>query len=103
MLEGIPADLLLQGGAATILAMAVLAIIRGILVPRTLLDKLLTLHAERLAEASERADEWKQIATTAMAAGAEKDRQLETLLEVGRTTNALLEGIKRASSGERPI
>lgn len=98
MLEGIAPELLIQGGAATLLAAAVLGVMRGWLVPGSSVDKMLTLHGERLAEERARGDEWKAIATTAIAAAAEKDRQLEQLLEVGRTTNAFLDGLKRSAT-----
>lgn len=103
MLEGLAPELLIQGGAATILAVTVLGIIRGWLVPGTSMDKMLTLHSERLAEERARGDEWKQIATTALTAAAAKDKQLDQLLEVGRTTNALVEGLRRsaAAGGDR--
>lgn len=99
MIEGLPAEWLAQGSAVTILGITVLGVLRGWLVPGRSLEQMLTLHAERLAEAHTRGDEWRQIAETAIAAGAEKDRQIEQLLEVGRTTNALLEGLRAASDG----
>lgn len=103
MFEGIAPEALMQGGAVAILAVAVLGILRGWLVPGTSMDKMLTLHGERLAEERARGDEWKEIATTALAAATEKDRQLDQLLEVGRTQVALLEGLRKsaAAGGER--
>lgn len=98
MLEGIPSELLVQGGAVAILAVTVLGIIRGWLVPASSLEKMLTLHAERLQEAHERADEWKGVAKVAITAAAEKDHQLSQLLEVGRTQVALLEGMRKSAA-----
>jgi hypothetical protein len=62
VLDGIPATMIANAGALGILAVAVLGVLRGWLVPGSSLDKMLTLHKERLAQETARGDEWKAAA-----------------------------------------
>jgi hypothetical protein len=87
----------LQGGAVTVLVGVFWAVLRGGLVPGRVLNEMLRLHAERLAEANSRGDEWRQTAEAAAARADELGRQLDSLLEVGRTTTALIESLKRVT------
>ena len=96
-LPDIAPSALLQGGAVTILAGVFWAVLRGVLVPGRMLNEMLRLHAERLTEEKARGDEWRSVAQAASARADEMGRQLDKLLEVGQTTNALIESLKRIS------
>ena len=95
MFEDIPGDLLTQGGAVGILAVTVLGIVRGWLVPGSSMDKMLAVHELRLAEERARGDEWRAVARAAMARAAERDRQTELLLGVLTTTTTLMESLRQ--------
>lgn len=96
-LWGIPGEVVVQGGAVGVLILAVVGLMLGRIVPRRSVTDLLTLHAERLADEKARGDEWKATAKATEVRNDELARQLSELLEVGHTTNALIEGLKRAS------
>jgi hypothetical protein len=96
MLEGLPSSLLANAGAVGILAVAVLGILRGWLVPGRSLDQMLALHKERLDQEKARGDEWRAVAETASARADERDRQTEKLLEVIASTSAVLGAVQRA-------
>jgi hypothetical protein len=101
MLTGVPASLLANAGAVGILAIAVLGVLRGWLVPGKSLDKLLTLHAERLAQEKERGDEWKEVARLATQRADERDKQTERLLDVINSTVTVLEALRRAAEAPK--
>lgn len=96
MLEGLPASLLANAGAVGVLAVAVLGVLRGWLVPGRSLDAMLDLHKERLAEEKARGDEWRDAARVASSRADELQKQAEKLLEVVNTTVALLETLRRS-------
>lgn len=95
MIDGIPAEVITQGGAWTIIAIGILAIIRGMLVPRSMVEKLLAVYDELLRVSDQRGDDWRDIANTNTATIKEHGAQLEQLLEGNRTNNAILESIRQ--------
>lgn len=104
-LFGIPGSVIAQGGAVGVLIFAVLAILMGRLHPDRTLDRIERVHSERLAEEKARGDEWKAFGQTQGQRNEVLAQQLAELTEVGRTTNALIEGLKKAGeqrSGRRP-
>lgn len=104
-LFGIPGTVIVQGGAVGVLFFAVLAILLGKLHPDRTLDRIEKVHSERLAEEKARGDEWKAFGQAQGQRNEVLAQQLAELTEVGRTTNALIEGLKQAAeqrSGRRP-
>ncbi len=97
MLAGIPTTLLTNAGAVGILAIAVLGILRGWLVPGRSLDKLLEQHDLRYQQEKERGDEWKEVALKATERADERDKQTEQLLKVTSATVAALEAMRKAA------
>lgn len=97
LLDAIPSSLLANAGAVGILAVAVLGVLRGWLVPGKSLDAMLAVHKERLDGEKARGDEWKGVAQTAIARADERDKQTEKLLEVVNTTIALMEALRRTA------
>lgn len=97
MFDGVPATLFTNAGAVGILAIAVLGVLRGWLVPGKSLDAMLGVHRERLEQERARGDEWKVTAQTAIARADERDKQTEKLLEVVNTTIALMETLRRTA------
>lgn len=96
MLDGLPSSLLANAGAVGILAVAVLGILRGWLVPGRSLDQMLNLHKERLEQEKARGDEWRGVAETATRRADERDKQTERLLEVIASTAAVMTAVQRA-------
>jgi hypothetical protein len=104
-LFGIPGTIIVQGGAVTVLLVVVLAIVTGRLVPRKVLIDVRKDRDARLKERdalvlAERArgDEWRAAAQAQDARNDVQSQQIQQLMEIGRTTNALIEGLKRASA-----
>jgi hypothetical protein len=101
VLDGIPATLTANAGAVGILAIAVLGVLRGWLVPGRSLDTMLTLHRERLEQETARGDEWRAAALKERERADARDQQTEKLLEVVSTTIALMETLKRTAQETR--
>jgi hypothetical protein len=104
-LLGIPSTVLVQGGAAAVLLLAVLLILLGRLHPDRTLDRIEKVHTDRLAQEKTRGDEWKAFGQAQGERNELLAQQLAELTEVGRTTNALIEGLRKATeqrSGRRP-
>lgn len=97
MLADIPTALLTNAGAVGILAVAVLGILRGWLVPGSSLDKLLQVHEARLVEEKARGDEWRAAYEAATKRADERDSQTEQLLKVTNATVAALEALRRTA------
>lgn len=100
-LFGIPGAVLIQGGAVGVLILVVLAIITGRLVPRRSVDDVRADRDARLAEARARGDEWRAAAQTQDARNDLLSEQVAQLLDATRTTNALIEGLRKASEARR--
>jgi hypothetical protein len=104
-LFGIPGTVIVQGGAVGVLFFAVLAVLLGKLHPDRTVDRIEKVHSERLSEEKTRGDEWKAFGQAQGERNELLAQQLAELTEVGRTTNALIEGLKTATvqrSGRRP-
>lgn len=97
VLTEIPWNLLGNLGVGSIVAIAVLGVLRGWLVPGKSLDAMLAVHRERLDSEKARGDEWREVAQTAVARADERDKQTEKLLEVVNTTIALMDTLRRAA------
>ena len=96
-LFGIPGAALIQGGAAAILAFTVLLIFLGKLVPSRTLDRIEKVYTDQLAAEKARGDEWRAAHGAQEKRNEVQTQQIAELSEVGRTTNALIEGLKQAS------
>lgn len=95
-LFGVPGVVLIQGGAASILALTVLWVLLGKLYPVRTVDRIDKSHAERLAQETVRGNEWKAFGEAQGARNELLAEQLAELTEVARTTNALIEGLRQA-------
>lgn len=100
-LLGLPASIVIQGGAVGVLALFVLGILTGRLVPRKSLEDVRTDRDARLAESQARGDEWRAAAHAQDERNDVLARQLTELLNANRTTNALIEGLRQASQEKR--
>jgi hypothetical protein len=104
-LFGIPGTVIVQGGAVGVLFFAVLAVLLGRLHPDRTVDRIEKGHADRLSQEKARGDEWKAFGQAQGERNELLAQQLAELTEVGRTTNALIEGLKKAAEqrpGRRP-
>jgi hypothetical protein len=94
------ANLLLQGGAATIVIFIVLLIIRGSLVPRSVLEDVRSDRDARLAEVVAERDTWREAHRVSEAARIEAQSQVGELLELSRTADHVLRSIRGEVHGD---
>lgn len=100
-LFGIPGAVIVQGGAVGVLFFVILLIVMGRLHPDRTLDRIEKVLAQQLAEEKARGDEWKAFGQAQGQRNEVLAQQLADLTEVGRTQNALIEGLKLASEQRR--
>ncbi len=96
-----------SGALVMLIVFAVLAVWRGWLVPRGTVDEIVSandrvaaVQAERLVDSKAREEEWRAAWTAERARGQLQDRQIDELLELARTTDAALRGLKTAAKGQ---
>jgi hypothetical protein len=77
-------------GATGLLALAVILIFRGSLVPRSTVDQMRKDKDDQIAM-------WKNAFETSQQAVALKDRQIDTLLEAARTTTHVVTAVSEAA------
>jgi hypothetical protein len=97
----------IDGGAlVSLVAIAILAVWRGWLVPRITLDRIEAsnarveeVQAQRLADSKTREHEWRDAWTAEKARGDLQAEQIGELLELARTTEAALRALKLTAGG----
>ncbi|MGW2739137.1 hypothetical protein ACWC4D_33680 [Streptomyces sp. NPDC001288] len=89
-----------QGGAIAILALAVLLILRGHLVPRSVLEDVRKDRDDRLAELSAERDKWRDAHKESEAARVEAQSQVGELLELSRTADYVLRALRGEVHGD---
>lgn len=94
------------GALVALITLAVLAVWRGWLVPRVTVEQLAQatiriegVQAQRLADSQQREEEWRAAWNTERARGDLQADQIGELLELARTTDASLRGLKTATGG----
>lgn len=100
-LFGVPGELIVQGGASALLLFVGLLVILGFLPSRRELRDVRADRDARLREEKARGDEWRAVAKAQDERNDVLAAQLVELLEVGRTTNAFIDGLRRAATEER--
>lgn len=88
----------LQGGAGALVTLAVVMLFRGLLWPRSGVEKLTSLYDQRIQEVKEEAKEWKAAWQTSQENLALLAKQNSDLLEQGRTTEQVLRALQAAST-----
>jgi len=83
------------GGAVAILGAVVYAILRGALVPRRTLDRIVRGYEERVTEAQTREAQWREVALTA-------SRQTDRLLVTAHVAEATLSALPTDGTGAGP-
>lgn len=101
-LWGVAGEVIVQGGAAAVLLLVGLLIVLGFLPSRREVRDLRADRDARLAEEKARGDEWRAAAQAQDERNDVLTGQVAELLEIGRTTNSLIEGLRRASEQRRP-
>lgn len=107
-LAGVPGAVWANLGWSAVALAAVIAILRGLLVPKVSVDALLALHQkaldqthalhkERLEQAERRGDEWKSVAEKASARADSFSSQNETMLGAITETTKLLGAMRRVA------
>jgi hypothetical protein len=96
-----------SGALVTLIAFAVLAVYRGWLVPKATVDQITAandrvaaVQSERLDDSRSREEEWRAAWTAERARGDLQEKQIDELLELARTTDAALRGLKTAAKGQ---
>jgi len=97
----------IDGGAlVSLVAVAILSVWRGWLVPRVTLDRMEqstgrveTVQAQRLADSQEREHEWREAWLKEKARGDLQADQISELLELARTTDSALRALKTTAGG----
>lgn len=90
----------LQGGAAAILALVVLFILVGRLVPRATVNDVRADRDARIAELAQERDTWRAAYMEEAAARRVAQDQVGELLEFGRTADHVLRSLPRPALGE---
>lgn len=90
-----------QGGALAIL-LAVLwwffrMIATGALVPRKVVDDMITVHADRLADKRDQIAEWREAHRISEVAREKQDTALREALELAKVTEAAMRGFRSAA------
>jgi len=92
---------------STLVAMGILAIFRGWLVPRRVLDALVKASADRVSDAGERvtsadktAAEWKDAYLAEAKINDVQARQITQLLDASRATQAVIAAIPKAMGND---
>lgn len=89
-----------QGGAVAILALVVLFIIRGSLVPRSVLDDVRKDRDTRVAEILAERDTWRDAHRESERARVEAQSQVGELLELSRTADHVLRSLRGEVPGD---
>lgn len=89
-----------QGGAAAILALVVLFILLGRLVPRSVLEDVRKDRDDRVAEIRAEKNTWQAAHRESEAARIEAQNQVGELLELSRTADRVLRAIRGEVPGD---
>lgn len=89
-----------QGGAAALVALVVLLILLGRLVPRSVLQDVRSDRDARLAEISAERDTWRDAHKESEAARIEAQAQVGELLELSRTADHVLRSLRGEVPGD---
>lgn len=89
-----------QGGAAALVTLVVLLILRGALVPRSVLEDVRKDRDSRVAEVLAERDTWRDAHRESEAARMESQAQVGELLELSRTADHVLRAIRGEVPGD---
>lgn len=89
-----------QGGAAAILALVVLFILLGRLVPRSVLEDVRKDRDDRVSEIRAERDTWRDAHRESEAARIEAQNQVGELLELSRTADHVLRSLRGEVPGD---
>ena len=91
-----------QLSAGALLGLLILSIIRGVLVPRTVLDGWTQLWEARLAAKAADVKAWRELAESERIRADRSEDQNRKLMEIGETTLRVLQALPgRDSGGDR--
>jgi len=90
---------LTQGGAGAALLLVVIFILRGLLVPASVLKQMREEADKRVGEALRVAKIWEEAFSKLEARGDKQEEALRECLEVGKASLAILQAVRNASHG----
>ncbi|QKW31417.1 hypothetical protein HUT11_35215 (plasmid) [Streptomyces seoulensis] len=93
-------NLLVQGGAAAIVTLIVLLILRGSIVSRAVLEDVRKDRDARIAELAAERDAWREAYRQSDAARIEAQAQVKELLELSRVADHVLRSLRGEVSGD---
>lgn len=93
-LWGIPGTAFLQGGAGTVLAVFIAAILTGRLVPRQVVEDVRRDRDARLDEWRAQVDQWREAYRIECQAREQLATQVDDLLEVARATERVVQAMQ---------
>ncbi len=95
LIGDIPNTVITNGGAAGILALAVLAVLRGWLVPRKVLEEAREDREARLVDMRQQVDDWKAAFQASEQRATVLAGQVGELLELARATDEFVRSVPR--------
>ena len=98
-IQAIPAAFLRDAGAVAMLALGVFFIFTGRLRSQRSIDETVSLQSERVADQRAVAESWRQAWIASEEARREQHSTLIELLELARTTDAILESLNANGGG----
>lgn len=88
--------------ATTVLAITVLLVFTGQLIPRWVVTQIRKNYESQLKAAQQEADDWKAAYQAVNAAREVQGRQLDDLLDSAKTTDAFIRALPAASTKVEP-
>ncbi|MEU8469607.1 hypothetical protein AB0F30_17065 [Streptomyces sp. NPDC029006] len=89
-----------QGGAAALVTLIVLLILRGALVSRAVLEDVRKDRNDRIAELAAERDAWREAHRQSEAARIEAQAQVGELLELSRVADHVLRSLRKEVPGD---
>lgn len=96
-------NLLVQGGAAAIVTLIVLLILRGSIVARPVLEDVRKDRDARIAEIAAERDAWREAHRESEAARIKAQEQVGELLELSRVADHVLRSLRREVPGDAAV
>jgi hypothetical protein len=97
VIEGVPTELLGIGAGWAIVALVVLLIVRGKLVPKSTVDAMEKSYVRQIEDIGHDRDEWRAAHRISETARVEGNNQVGELLEHARTTDSFIRSLPHPS------
>jgi hypothetical protein len=102
VLDWVPSQALVQGGAVGVLSMFVVGLLVGRIIPRSVLNDVRADRDARLAEERARGEQWRAAYLVEAERGRILSGHVGELLELSRTTHAIVAALALPGRGRKP-